>query len=109
MEKTKFTPGPWKIGKTGGTVVSLTPENIYVEGAADEEAKEYYGGFLVGESIQPGNALLIQLAPEMFELLAKIKDNCESGESGISKLIASIKPLLERAMETKNGTINTTD
>ncbi len=88
--KPKFTPGPWKIGIHGGSVIAKTEKNISVPGAIGNEAKKYYGGFLVGESISPGNCALIQISPDMYTLLQTIseKDNVWK---------ALIDPILDRA------------
>lgn len=67
--ETKFTPGPWRIGRNCGAVVADTEEGICIPGAFGDDAKEYYGGYLVGESISPGNSALIAAAPELLEAL----------------------------------------
>lgn len=60
------TPGPWKIGKTCGSVVSDAP---IVGGFSGSDAIEYYGGHLICESATNANACLIVAAPEMNTLL----------------------------------------
>lgn len=70
----KFNQGEWSVGKTGSCVVSTTPDNITIKGAIGDEATEYYGGNLIGESISPDNAKFIALAPEMYKALCEIAE-----------------------------------
>jgi hypothetical protein len=59
------TPGPWRIGKQGGSVVADIP----IPEIGGSDCIEYYGGHLVAESITPSNAKLIAAAPDMLEAL----------------------------------------
>ena len=89
--KYRFTPGPWRISeKTTTAVVADTAENLCIPGSFGDDAKEYYGGNMIGESIAPGNCALIQIAPEMFDMLRTIaaKD---------AVWMSVITPLLSRA------------
>ncbi len=57
----------WKAGNCGGTVVSDTP-NVH---NTDDDV-EYYGGYLVAESIPVKRYIhLITAAPEMFRVLER--------------------------------------
>lgn len=69
MAEFKGTKGEWRLGKTGGCVVSDNDESLHISGAFGEEAKEYYGGNLICESVSNANAKLIAAAPELLEAL----------------------------------------
>ena len=69
MSETKFTPGKWKVGKQGSTVVSDSNKYLTLPGAIEEDSKEYYGGCLIAESISPNNIHLIAAAPDLYEAL----------------------------------------
>lgn len=66
----QFTPGPWRVGKSG-TVVANSPIGTHctVGDAA------YYGGYLICESIATErNARLIAAAPDMYALITGPSD-----------------------------------
>jgi len=47
------TPGPYMVGKTGGSVVTDNPIDGCLGGS---DAISYYGGYLIAESITPKNS-----------------------------------------------------
>lgn len=59
----EHTPGPWRFGKPSDSVVS-DEVNRCATGHAD-----YYGGYLIAESIQPSNRPIIAAAPLMLAAL----------------------------------------
>ena len=59
-------PLSWKLGNPRGTVVSAHPQQDALSGA---DAIEYYGGYLVAESVAPSNQALIAAAPSMLGAL----------------------------------------
>jgi len=66
----EFTPGPWKVGRVGA-VVSEVPENSTTERPSaltpdDPYGLEYYGGYLICESVTAPNAKLIAAAPDLY-------------------------------------------
>lgn len=65
------TPGPWRRGNNYSEVVS----DNQVEGASKmylEEARKFYGGYLIAESIcNKEDANLITSAPELLEACIK--------------------------------------
>ncbi|ASC68619.1 hypothetical protein B9P52_31995 [Achromobacter denitrificans] len=65
----QHTPGNWRPGKPGGTVVSDQPlPNYTLNGGHDEV--EHYGGYLIAESIwRAEDARLIAAAPALLEAL----------------------------------------
>lgn len=94
----QHTQGKWKLGKIGGTVVTdATPENSLTYTGHDD--REYYGGFLIAESIlTKEDAKLIAAAPEMANLLdlfATLNENYECYRS-ISGLILRSREILQQ-------------
>ena len=64
----QHTPGPWRGGKGGFTVVADHPIPE-IGGSGDVD---YYGGHLVAESVAPQNRPLIAAAPELLGSLKRI-------------------------------------
>ncbi len=63
------TPGPWRVGKSGGAVVADTPVRLI--GGSDDV--QHYGGHLIAESIALQNCDLIAAGPEMFDALQQAR------------------------------------
>lgn len=61
---TKHTPGPWRSGRNGGSVVCGSP----VPDVGGSDHVEYYGGHLIAESISARNVPVIAVAPELLEV-----------------------------------------
>lgn len=59
------TPGPWRKGKWGGSVVTDEP----APGIAGSDAVDFYGGHLIAESICAPNIAIIAAAPDMLDAL----------------------------------------
>lgn len=55
------TPGPWHVGTHG--IISTAPIVDGVNGTADVD---YYGGYLIAETVAPSNAKLIAAAPDLL-------------------------------------------
>lgn len=70
MNEPKFTPGPWRILFNDKTKVVLEQQGVAVFVA------DTYAGFTKSEEEQKANAALITAAPEMYEALADIAENC---------------------------------
>lgn len=77
MSETKFTPGPWQVGKS-----------IYQSQArvVAEKGGRVADVFAYEEDQAHANAALIAAAPEMYEALADIAENC--GNHGCSETCA---------------------
>lgn len=80
MNKPKFTPGPWSLLFNDKTKVVLEQQGVAVFVA------DTYAGFTKSEEEQKANAALIAAAPEMYEALADIAENC--GNRGCSETCA---------------------
>lgn len=63
------TPGPWRIGTSAGAVVADVPIADGVNGTSDVE---YYGGYLVAETVAPCNRPLIAAAPKLLNALREL-------------------------------------
>lgn len=63
-DKTKFTPGPWRVGKDGGSIVADSPVGGHEQ---DEQTTEYYGGQVICETVSDCNKPLIAAAPKLLE------------------------------------------
>lgn len=77
MIEPKFTPGPWSLLFNDKTKVVLEQQGVAVFIA------DTYAGFTKSEEEQKANAALIAAAPEMYEALADIAENC--GNRGCSE------------------------
>lgn len=86
------TPGPWRRGKQGGSVVADVP----VPQMGGSDAVEYYGGHLVAESITPSNAKLIAAAPDLLALLQELID-IEGPQPGHIDWANKVKSAIEKA------------
>lgn len=66
MTEQGYTPGPWRIGNHGAIIAneSAIPE---AHGTSGHDDTEYYGGYLIAESVMPRNIPLIAVAPELLE------------------------------------------
>ncbi len=71
MSNTKFTPSPWRKGRVAGTIVADTPSSMPRPQYGERE-KEYYGGYLIAESILPEHEDIISAAPDMYEALKEL-------------------------------------
>lgn len=83
MSDTKFTPGPWKIGKYEMTVVSEAPiPNVsQYSGHTDTQ---FYGGYLIAESIwRKEDARLIAAAPDLYEALKEAREELRACQAVI--------------------------
>lgn len=66
------TPGPWRTGRGGTVVVDAQHDGNHRQDKAD---LEYYGGFLLAESIaREADARLMAAAPDMAEALLMVRD-----------------------------------
>lgn len=66
-------PGKWEMGKNIDSIVTAEP----FEGCCNEKTAEYYGGYLVAESVPACFRSLIIAAPEMYEALTAMVEEVE--------------------------------
>ena len=62
----QHTPGPWRMGKDFGAIVSDTSPNPERLSGRDGEELAAYGGYIIAESIAKANRPLIAMAPELL-------------------------------------------
>ena len=83
MNKTKFTPGPWRVKKQiSNTYIYVGPESDTCGLTATCYS---FSGFNDGEA----NANLIAAAPEMYEALSSIENDDNSIPAPIWNMIRS--------------------
>jgi len=91
--ETTHTPGDWQQGKIFGTVISNIVPPGYITGTGRDNV-EYYGGFLIGESITPYDMPIIAAAPNMLaalhETLGLLKELDVTGGTAFDKINAAI-------------------
>ena len=79
-----ITIGNWMVGKTGDTVVSDQIPESYKDNHNDgRTATDYYGGFLIGESIRPDDAKFLAASKNLLLQAAQVvkeinRDDLES-------------------------------
>jgi len=76
--KTKFTPGPWIVGKGSFIITKEETENTLDK----DSSLKYYEGYLICESVHKNNLDLISIAPELYNVLQEAVDEEESSNSG---------------------------
>lgn len=64
-------PGNWSAGKNGYCIVSDAPGGNVPGG---EQFDEYYGGYLICESIGRSNVPIVSAAPKMLKALVRVRD-----------------------------------
>ena len=75
----KHTPGPWRSGKWGASIIANTPVQGGINGS---DAVESYGGHLIAESISECNMSLIIAAPDLLEALIALLASVEGVPCG---------------------------
>jgi hypothetical protein len=78
----------WRRGKNGGCIVSnIIPQRTQYKDSDFESEKEYYGGYLIAESIPDEKTLNLMLsAPDLLEALQNIENDDNSIPSTIWKM-----------------------
>lgn len=63
---TQHTPGPWKFGKPSDAIISESCPKSCLHWEGDIECKEWYGGYVIAETVAPENKSLIIAAPDLL-------------------------------------------
>ncbi len=66
----------WSIGNTGGSIISDKSDGITISGGVGEEADKFYGGTLVGESMNDNVAKMIIADHEFCQSLTESDRDC---------------------------------
>ena len=85
----KASGGSWKVG-IPGTVVTDDPTDFIGKGfnSGGRDDTQYYGGYLIAESIlKPADAHLMSAAPDMYKVLKDLKKKSTDLHPSIVKLI----------------------
>jgi len=101
MKEFKGTPAPWRIGKIKSCVVADKNDSLNIRGSFENESKDYYGGFLIAESVAYYNAKLISVSPELLELAFKYKSdllNLIKQSPARDNRIAQIDDIINKAL-----------
>jgi hypothetical protein len=84
----------WSKGKTGGCVITDTPDGLNdSSGHAGSDANLYYGGALIAESIwRPKDVALISAAPELLKCLKEAIESVQLETNNVpQKWIDAVK------------------
>ncbi len=103
MKNTKYTPGPWKLGKaTDSIITDPTPDTR-------ADLIEWYGGDVVAETVGRNDRDLISAAPELYEslwsLLEWYDDGVATFEPDCPPELAAIWKKAKEALVKANGGI----
>lgn len=110
-----FTKGPWRKGKIAGAIVADYPPSMALFPAPEyaEREREYYGGYLIAESISPENVSIICAAPDMYEALKQLLDEnllvelaClirQYPKEPVINIIESVFPQIKNALAKAEG------
>jgi hypothetical protein len=98
--ETKHSKGTWSVGRPG-TVITDCPDGFTkYTGHGGKAAVNYYGGYLIAESIiKPADAKLMAAAPEMYEhLIAIVNGTAFDKETGLIWMhrVVAIEELIKK-------------
>jgi hypothetical protein len=71
MSNESWNKGNWSYNGNGGVISTLNGGGL-VNGA---DEVDFYGGYLIAESISKANAQLIAAAPELYEALKQVLED----------------------------------
>lgn len=102
MKKPSITGGTWSVGKHHTTVVSDANNGLEIKGSYDEGAVDYYGGYLIAESVSTNNAKAIRAVPDMIDALINAHGTLESlTHTGADKFVVEeeMKNIIEALLK----------
>lgn len=67
MSEPTFNKGVWRDGNTVDSIVTDMPEGI-----ARDEIADFYGGYVIAETVSGNNKPLIKAAPDMYRVLENL-------------------------------------
>lgn len=95
----EISKGTWRPGKQHGTVVTDCGDG-FPPGYQSEDSLEYYGGYLIAESIgKPADRNLITAAPELLAACKEFVRKVECGEARSRRSYAQMKAAIAKATE----------
>lgn len=95
ISQQKETPGTWRVGRSG-TVISDAPHPVR---SMDSSDVEYYGGYLICESIAcEADARLLAASKELRDAAGKALDHLVVSCPGTRESDAFVMDLLRRAL-----------
>ncbi len=106
------TPGPWHEGTNDGAVVSDNPTTRWdLEACKDhpemDKARlsevDYYGGYIIAESILPEDRPLIAAAPDLLAAVMGAVDFLASGIGTKDETIGTLWEAYKKATGVCNG------
>lgn len=86
--------GNWKIGKTGGSIVTdIVKDTISERYHPKDIGSEllHYGGVIIAESIHPANEKVLVKSKEMFEIIDSLENDNNTIPVSIWNKIQEIK------------------
>jgi hypothetical protein len=96
MAASQYTPGPWRIGKMGSVVTDTPPNAEYAASKDAKDIMEWYGGYVVAESIGYQDQSLIAAAPDLLTV-------CESLLNEGAEMASYQKIALRAAVRKARG------
>jgi hypothetical protein len=94
----------WRAGTGGGSVVSDVLPRDAVSGSEDAE---YYGGYLIAESVAPSMVSLIAAAPELLAALEMVRDaDNDCRLDGLKTIPPSARAKIDAAIAKAEGITN---
>jgi len=70
--ETKHTKGPWRAGSGTGGKGSVVSDHLAVGALGGSDAVDYYGGYMIAESVAQENIPLIAAAPELLAAMPTV-------------------------------------
>jgi hypothetical protein len=90
----------WRAGRAGTVVSDVLPKDA----CGGSEDKDYYGGYLIAESVAPSMVSLIAAAPELLEALEMVRDaDNDCRLDGLPTIPLDARAKIDRALAKAEG------